>query len=682
MMTSVGRETPAFAPTLSLQERLLSQLSEKIKRLPGPILVLGASGFVGANLWRHLIAQRDDVYGTYFHSPAWRLEGFSPERVIQTDLLCESNLDELLKKVKPRVIFNCLSYGAYSFETQADRIYQTNFLLTEKLLRKLDPSHVAAYVHAGSSSEYGSNASAPTEDVTPLPNSDYAVSKIASSQLLEYYGKNKSLPCANLRLYSVFGPLEDSSRLIPNLIKEGTQGKYPPLVEPKVSRDFVYVDDVCEAFLDASLMLKKEFYGDSFNIGTGTKTTIQDAALAAKKVLKIPGEPVFQSMENRSWDLPDWYANPQKANRVLGWKAQTSFEDGLRLTSDWYKGLKDQDAYLKSSKRTSADESWSVSAIVACYKDGQAIPLMHQRLTSVFRKLGIDYEIIFINDNSPDDSEAAIAALSAKDPRTLGVSHSRNFGSQSAFRSGMEIATKNACVLLDGDLQDPPELIESFVDKWKEGFDVVYGRRVKRQGTLFMQIAYKLFYRLFVYFSYLPIPRDAGDFSLIDRRVVQAILQFPERDLFLRGIRAYVGFKQTGVDYIRPERQFGKTTNNFFKNVNWAKKGIFSYSFMPLSMLSFAGTILFFFGLALAVLQAVLRLLYPDMAPKGATTLILVVLFFGSINLFATAILGEYIAKIFEEVKKRPHYVRRSIIRGGEIHAYPQDAPDDSRHRS
>jgi len=655
------------------QEQRLTQLSDKIKRLPGPILVLGASGFVGANLLKHLIPQRDDAFGTFFHTPAWRLEGLPSVQLIQADLLSEASLEDLLNKIKPRVIFNCLSYGAYSFEAETDRIYQTNFTLTEKILRKLEPSQVRAFVHAGSSSEYGEKASAPAEDEAPLPNSDYSVSKLASAQLLEYYGKKKGLPCANLRLYSVFGPLEDSSRLIPNLVKAGAEGKYPPLVEPEVSRDFVYVDDVCEAFLDTALwlsrpeLLARERFGESFNIGTGKPTTIKDAAKTAKKVFEISTDPLFQTMKNRSWDLKGWYANPEKAGKVLGWKAATAFEEGLRLTARWYEGLKDKDAYVRSSKRTPSPSKASLSAIVACYKDGQAIPLMHQRLTAVLRRLNLDYEIIFVNDNSPDDSETVIAEISSRDPKTLGISHSRNFGSQSAFRSGLEMATKEASVLLDGDLQDPPELIESFVTKWREGYDVIYGRRVKRQAPLLMQWAYKLFYRLFEYFSYLPIPRDAGDFSLIDRRVVQAILQFPERDLFLRGIRAYVGFKQTGVDYVRPERLFGKTTNNLFKNLNWAKKGIFSYSYTPLSMLTFLGTILFFLGLSLGVYQLVFRFLFPEQTPKGMTTLLISILVFGSINLFGLAILGEYIAKIFEEVKQRPHFVRRSIIKNGNI---------------
>jgi dolichol-phosphate mannosyltransferase len=222
-------------------------------------------------------------------------------------------------------------------------------------------------------------------------------------------------------------------------------------------------------------------------------------------------------------------------------------------------------------------------------------------------------------------------------------------------------------VLLDGDLQDPPELIEQFVAKWREGYDVVYGRRVKREATPFMQLAYKAFYRVFDWFSYVRIPHDAGDFSLLDRRVVDVLLQFPERDLFLRGLRAFAGFRQTGVDYVRPERMFGTTTNSLARNIGWAKKGILSFSNVPLTMLSVSGAVLLLASVALAVFQLVYRVIYPAGTPSGLTTVLLLILFFGAINLFAVGLVGEYIAKIFEEVKRRPVFIRRSIIRDGEI---------------
>jgi len=642
-------------------------LDEKIQRLHGPILVLGASGFVGANLFRLLASRREDVFGAVFHLPAWRLEGTPSSRIIQADLLVDANQDFLLDKVRPKTIFDCTAYGAYSFETEGKLIYETNFLMLTRLLEKTLRLGLSAFIHAGSSSEYGENSGGTKEDALPQPNSDYSVSKVAASQLLSYYGRKKGFPCANLRLYSVYGPLEDSSRLIPALIRRGQEGGYPDFVDPRVSRDFVYVDDACEAFVDTALALVPAHYGASFNIGSGQPTRIEEVTRVAAELFNLKTAPVFHSMENRAWDLMDWHADPSAAKEALGWEAKVPFAEGLRRTAEWYRALPDREAYHHSSKRFSLDTRHSVTAIIACYKDAQAIPIMYGRLKDVFTKLKVDYEIIFVNDNSPDDTETVLLDITRRDRRVLGLSHSRNFGSQAAFRSGLELATKNACVLLDGDLQDPPELIESFVEKWREGFDVVYGRRVKREAPFYMQLAYKAFYRVFEKFSYLPIPRDAGDFSLLDRKVVQAILRFPERDLFLRGIRAFVGFKQIGVDYVRPERRFGVTTNNLAKNIGWAKKGLLSFSYAPLNVLSFSGTLFFFVALALAFTQLMLRLFYPELAPKGFTSVLLLILLFGSFNLFALAIIGEYIEKIFEEVKQRPHFVRRAVLRGGEI---------------
>ena len=288
-----------------------------------------------------------------------------------------------------------------------------------------------------------------------------------------------------------------------------------------------------------------------------------------------------------------------------------------------------------------------MSAIIACYKDNQAIPVMYERLKATFSKLNVDYEIIFVNDCSPDDSEEVIRAISRNDRRVLGITHSRNFGSQAAFVSGMALASKNSCVLLDGDLQDPPEMIEQLVAQWRTGYDVVYGRRVKREATLFMQFSYKAFYRIFDYFSYISVPHDAGDFSLMDKRVVQAMLQFPERDIFLRGVRAFAGFRQVGVDYVRPERMFGRSTNSLLKNIGWAKKGILSFSNTPLNMLSFAGAALLVLALALMLLQILGRLLFPDLI-GGLTTVLLAIVFFGSLHLWHY-VLGNT-CKDFEEV--------------------------------
>lgn len=304
-----------------------------------------------------------------------------------------------------------------------------------------------------------------------------------------------------------------------------------------------------------------------------------------------------------------------------------------------------------------------ISAIIACYKDGQAIPIMYDRLTKTFNKIKVDYEIIFVNDGSPDDSESILKKIVSKDKHVIAVNHSRNFSSQMAFTSGMEISTGDSIVFLDGDLQDPPEMIEKFYKKWIEGYDVVYGIRTKREAPVIMQFAYKLFYRIFHKISYIKIPLDAGDFSLIDRKVVEVLKTFPERDRFLRGLRAWVGFKQIGVPYVRPERMFGKTTNNFYKNFNWATKGIFSFSYVPLQLMTMMSLIVFVVSFLAMILQIILKIVLPDSAPKGITTILIAILFIGSIQLLGISILGEYIGKIFEEVKQRPKFVVKSIFK-------------------
>jgi len=176
---------------------------------------------------------------------------------------------------------------------------------------------------------------------------------------------------------------------------------------------------------------------------------------------------------------------------------------------------------------------------------------------------------------------------------------------------------------------------------------------------------YKLFYRVFAAFSYVPIPHDAGDFSLMDRRVVGWLLSCNERDLFVRGLRAYVGFKQTGVDYVRPERMFGRSTNSLLKNIDWAKKGIFSFSNTPLTILTATGIVLLGLSILTAFVVALLRIYYPDIAPRGIATLLITVLMFGSLNLFAIGVVGEYVAKIMTEVKGRPRLIRAALIRNG-----------------
>jgi nucleoside-diphosphate-sugar epimerase/glycosyltransferase involved in cell wall biosynthesis len=639
-------------------------INKHILSLEGPILVLGASGFIGANLIKMLLSKREDVYGLCRLEKGWRLDEVDSKNIIFADVNDSVAIKNLINTISPRTVFDFISYGAYSFEESHEIVYQTNFLSLTNIVTLLEEKGVSAYIHAGTSSEYGSNSKQPKEDSSLEPNSHYSSSKIAASYFLKYVGKTRNFPAINLRLYSVYGPLEDLSRLIPTILNNAKEKKFPPLVDPDISRDFIFINDACEAFILAASKMNPELYGESFNIGTGNKTTIKDLALTIKKIYKIKQTPIFSNMSKRSWDLNEWYSDSKKAEKILGWNSKTSLVDGLNLTFNWLSTLTKKD-YISRTKQNSSNKKRSVTAIIACYKDEMAIPIMHQRLTNIFNEIKIDYEIIFVCDGSPHNDIDVVKKISKNDARVIGINHSRNFGSQMAFRSGMELSTKQAVVLLDGDLQDPPELIKDFVKKWLEGNDVVYGTRIKREMPLVRGLFYKAFYRIFSSLSFIKIPLDAGDFSLLDKRVVSWILKCPERDLFMRGIRAFVGFKQVGVDYIRPDRMFGKSTNSLMKNIGWAKMGILSFTNTPLSLMTIIGVITLIISIILITLFALLKIFFPDIAPKGTTTIMLLILSFGSINLFAITLIGEYIGKIILEVKQRPRVIRSEIIRSG-----------------
>ena len=306
-------------------------------------------------------------------------------------------------------------------------------------------------------------------------------------------------------------------------------------------------------------------------------------------------------------------------------------------------------------------KNFKISAIIACYNDARAIPEMYERVLLTFKKINCQYEIIFVNDGSPDNSTDIIEDICKKDSNVIGIVHSRNFSSQNAFTSGMMKASGDAVVLLDGDLQDPPEMIEKFITEWEKGYEVVYGIRTKRKASLFLRLSYKIFYRLFNKVSYIKIPLDAGDFSLMDRKVVEAINKTPETDRFIRGLRAWVGFNQTGVEYNRPERKFGKTTNSVIKNVRWAKKGIFSFSYIPLEFISYLSYFIVLISMIAIVWYIALYFIYPG-APRGITTILVLILFLGGIQILSISILSEYIAKILDETKKRPKFIVKKII--------------------
>jgi nucleoside-diphosphate-sugar epimerase len=321
-------------------EPFLSRASDSLGNLKdlnlGPVLVTGANGFVGARLCIDLSARSVEVVGLESGSgPSWRLDGKNI-RKLQVNLLDHEKLAALVRDLQPSVIVNCAAYGAYSSQTKTDHIYGVNFNAVRHLLEIAEQlPDLRAFIQMGSSSEYGWNCAGPAENAQTIPDSHYAVSKVSASSIVQYAGKNREIPAWGIRLYSVYGPLEDFSRLMPKMLLAAREKSLPPLVNAKTSRDFVYVDDVCEAVvrvIERAHLLER---GEIFNIGTGTKTSMSDLVELTRRLFKIDQEPAWGSMAARRWDHSDWYSNPKKAETYLGWQAKITLEQGLRKTMDW-----------------------------------------------------------------------------------------------------------------------------------------------------------------------------------------------------------------------------------------------------------------------------------------------------------------------------------------------------------
>lgn len=287
---------------------------------------------------------------------------------------------------------------------------------------------------------------------------------------------------------------------------------------------------------------------------------------------------------------------------------------------------------------------------------------MHERATNVMKKLpNYTYELIFIDNASTDNSTLILHSIIKQDPHVSALFMSRNFGSsQPSILAGLHYATGDCVIPIDGDIQDPPEVIPEFIKKWEDGYDVVYGTRKKRKGSVIRRIGYALFYRIFHLLSYLNIPLDAGDFSLMDKKVVDIIKILPEKDFYLRGLRTWAGFKQCGVEYIRDDRSAGRTSNSFFANFTWAKKAIVNFSYKPLEYISTITSLFIVVTSGMAFVYLYWYFKYG--APQGFSTLLMTILIISTIQLLALSVISEYLIRMFQEIKGRPPYIISEIL--------------------
>jgi dolichol-phosphate mannosyltransferase len=318
------------------------------------------------------------------------------------------------------------------------------------------------------------------------------------------------------------------------------------------------------------------------------------------------------------------------------------------------------DSYPVASSENAAEPELSV--VIPVYNEEENIPVLYARLQRALEDANINFEIVFVDDGSRDQSIAKLNEMAASDQRVTVVELARNFGHQVAITAGLDFARGKAVAVMDADLQDPPEVLPAFVAKWREGHEVVYAIRSRRPETWFLRASYAAFYRLLRRVANVEIPLDAGDFCVMDRRVVDLLKSMPERNRFVRGIRSWVGFRQVGLPFERHARHAGASKYTFGRLTLLALDGLFSFSYVPLRVITLLGLGVSFVSMLMAIFFFVKKFLY-GLDPPGFATLIVSIFFLAGVQLITLGVIGEYVGRIFEEAKRRPLYVLRRIKR-------------------
>lgn len=303
-----------------------------------------------------------------------------------------------------------------------------------------------------------------------------------------------------------------------------------------------------------------------------------------------------------------------------------------------------------------------LSVVIPVFNEEETLPALHARLTKALENLGMEYEIVLVDDGSLDQSPAILRRMEAEDQRIVIVEFARNFGHQVAISAGLEQSRGRVVCIMDADLQDPPEVLHTFLAKWREGWEVVYAVRTERKEWWGKRLAYAGFYRLLQRVANIDIPLDAGDFCVMDRRVVDLLVRMPERNRFVRGIRSWVGFKQIGVPYERHARHAGAPKYTFRKLLYLALDGLISFSHTPLRIITLLGFTVSFLSFLVALFYLVKKFTMGTGVP-GFTTLVVSIFFLAGIQLMTIGVIGEYIGRISDEVKRRPLYVARRVTR-------------------
>jgi len=649
-----------FAYDIERFHRLSDHMEKTIRELNGPIAIFGAGGFIGFNLFLSLSLYRDDII-CVTHNPnlSWRLQFFPPQKhqVGFCDITSRLSIEKFVKTCQPSTVFNLAAYGAYSWQQYPPLIYHTNFLSLETMLHYLQESKITCFVNMGSSSEYGTNAFRPKEDDELRPNSHYSVSKIAACYILRYYGKILRMPVTHLRLYSIYGPWEDPNRFIPKLVLEGLKGGYPKLVHPDTSRDFVYVNDCIEAILKAAKNINR-LKGETLNISSNQKTTIGSIALTIQKLCKIDSVPEFETMANRDWDVDNWFGNSQKAKEQIEWQSQISVEDGILKTIQWHEHVLYEKNILtrydiKQAKRI-------ISFVVYCSSESEKVGSILNGINEQMARTYMMYEIIFCLDGEDQPLQKQLRDLSENHSNIIVIEHAQKIGKNRCLLDGLETSVGEAAVLMQANDEDLPEYIGDFISKWIDGADIVYGTYRCEAGR-FSGMVKQMLYRALGKNSHLWLSTRVSDYTLLSRSVINRILKVSEMDPPIRLSRAFPGYSSTSILFHHGQEK--NRVQNLLRNLSLLKEGLFLLSNKPMAFVGYLGVFAIAFAIVYLLFSVAIKMISPEI-PHGITSILLLVTFFGGLNVFVLSIIGQYTIKILGEVKKGKITSKRYFIHG------------------
>ena len=620
-------------------------------------LVTGATGFVGRHLVATLLRQGEEVHLLVRAGSSRRRASDLPGVPVwhEHDGTTE-NMLRIMERVMPDTVFHLASLVAAQHRSEnVSPLIESNVLLGTQLLEAMTRVGVSCLVNTGTFWQH-------FESREYNPVCLYAATKQAFEDILRFYAESSPLRALTLKLFDVYGPGDDRNKLFSLLRDAATSGTVLSMTPGDQQMDLVYVDDVLRAFLHAGELLRTEagnVRGKSYAVSSGQRHSLKEVVS------------VYERVTGKSLDIR-WGGRPYRAREVMvpwrgealpGWRAKVNLEQGINLTLS-QNAIQLTEPELSASDKSQPQEVTAdakpgkklLSLVIPAFNEEDNVEPLYNSIVPIMERLSdrYNFELIFTDNHSTDQTFQKLGSLARRDERVRVVRFSRNFGYQRSIYTGYVHAKGDAVIQLDCDQQDPPELILEFVRQWEAGYQVVYGVRRSRKEGWWINNIRKCFYRLIDLLSEIPLPRDAGDFRLIDRRVVDELKKINDYQPYLRGTIASLGFNQIGIPYDRAERVRGETKFSFHELIILAVDGILNHSLLPLRVATYTGlaiSALTFLGI---LIYAAAKLLLEKDWPAGFTTIAVLILSSISLNALFLGVIGEYLGRIFQQVKGRP----------------------------